>query len=197
MEMSTAAVVISVIALGLNGLLLASYLDLKSRVRHIDVSLDETIPKVIKGLKSDYVNKNDFNETISNIKVDERGIVSKIADLEEKMYKQEDTHSIDEESFKNIMEKSKKSVDGIGKHYYGNGPEKKEEQSSGRLKKYRVTFEIMYMYGGTIPIMYHPQYEVECLSGDMDSVVEFAQNAFDSHPNNVELEREIVKIEVV
>lgn len=197
MEMSTTAVVFSVIALGLNGLLLASYLDLKSKVRLVDLSLDEIIPKVIKDLKSKYVNKNDFNKTISDIKVDERGIVSKIVDLEEKMYKCGDTHSIDEESFKNIMEKSKKSVDGIGKHYYGNGSKKKGEQSRGRLKKYRVTFETMYMYGGTIPIMYHPQYEVECLAGDMDSVVEFAQNAFDSHPDNVELEREIVKIEVV
>lgn len=73
----------------------------------------------------------------------------------------------------------------------------KENENDDKTAKYRVTFEVKRMYNDMIPIMYHPQYEVECRAGDMDSVVEFAQNAFDSHPDNVELEREIVKIEVV
>lgn len=73
----------------------------------------------------------------------------------------------------------------------------KENENDDKTAKYRVTFEVKRMYNDMIPIMYHPQYEVECRAGDMDSVVEFAQNAFDSHPDNVELEREIVKIELV
>lgn len=73
----------------------------------------------------------------------------------------------------------------------------KENENDDKTAKYRVTFEVKRMYNGMIPIMYHPQYEVECRAGDMDSVVEFAQNAFDSHPDNVELEREIVKIELL
>lgn len=73
----------------------------------------------------------------------------------------------------------------------------KENENDDKTAKYRVTFEVKRMYNDMIPIMYHPQYEVECRAGDMDSVVEFAQNAFDSHPDNVELEREIVKIEVL
>lgn len=66
-----------------------------------------------------------------------------------------------------------------------------------KTAKYRVTFEVKRMYNSTIPIMYHPQYEIECRAEDIDSAVEFAQNAFDSHPDIVELEREIVKIEVL
>lgn len=73
----------------------------------------------------------------------------------------------------------------------------KENENDDKTAKYRVTFEVKRMYNGMLPIMYHPQYEVECRAEDMDSVVNKAQEAFDSHPDNVELEREIVKIELV
>ncbi|MBU6112522.1 hypothetical protein [Mammaliicoccus lentus] len=75
--------------------------------------------------------------------------------------------------------------------------ENENDDKDIKTAKYRVTFEVKRMYNSTIPIMYHPQYEIECRAKDMDSVVNKAQEAFDSHPDNVELEREIVKIEVL
>lgn len=197
MEISLLAILLSIAALGLNVMLIAFWSENKKQISSVNRHLENEI----KWMKNDneiiYVNKKEFYRVISGTKTNEREIISKISDLEERIYKYEDTHSIDEEDFKNIMEKSKKSIHGIGEHCYGNRFKKKEEESSSKLKKYRVMFEVKSMYNGTIPIMYHPQYEVECRAGDMDSVVEFAQNAFDSHPDNVELEREIIKIEVL
>ncbi|WP_394877027.1 hypothetical protein [Mammaliicoccus lentus] len=72
----------------------------------------------------------------------------------------------------------------------------KDNKKDVKTSKYRVTFETAHWHGG-IPIRYHPQYEVDCEIGDVVSVANKAQNAFDSHPDNVELEREIVKIELL
>lgn len=197
MEISLLAILLSIAALGLNVMLIAFWSENKKQISSVNRHLENEIKWMKNDNEQKYVKSIDFDHVIRDIKIDEREIVSKISDLEERIYKYEDTHSIDEESFKNIMEKSKKSIHGIGEHCYGNGFKKKEEESSSKLKKYRVTFEVKRMYNGMLPIMYYPQYEVECRAGDMDSVVEFAQNAFDSHPDNVELEREIVKIEVL
>lgn len=46
---------------------------------------------------------------------------------------------------------------------------------------------------GVLPIFFHPQYEVE--AKDEEEAKEKAQEAFNSHPNNIDLEREIVKVE--
>lgn len=197
MEISLLAILLSIAALGLNVMLISFWSENKKQISSVNRHLENEIKWQKKDNEQRYVKNVDFDHAIRDIKIDEREIVSKISDLEERIYKYEETHSIDEEDFKNIMEKSKKSIHGIGEHCYGNRFKKKEEESSSKLKKYRVTFEVKHMYNGTIPIMYHPQYEVECRAGDMDSVLEFAQNAFDSHPDNVELEREIIKIEVL
>lgn len=167
MEISLLAILLSIAALGLNVMLIAFWSENKKQISSVNRHLENEIKWMKNDNEINYVKTIDFDHAIRDIKIDEREIVSKISDLEERIYKYEDTHSID------------------------------EEKVSSKLKKYRVTFEVKRMYNGTIPIMYHPQYEVECRSGDMDSVVEFAQNAFDSHPNNVELEREIIKIELV
>ncbi|WP_323708735.1 hypothetical protein [Mammaliicoccus sciuri] len=60
------------------------------------------------------------------------------------------------------------------------------------MKTYRVTFEIVHWHG-PVPILFHPQYEVE--AKDENEAKEKAQEAFNSHPDNVELERKIVKVE--
>jgi len=46
---------------------------------------------------------------------------------------------------------------------------------------------------GVLPLFFHPQYEVE--AKDKEEAKEKAQEAFNSHPNNLDLEREIVKVE--
>lgn len=61
------------------------------------------------------------------------------------------------------------------------------------MKSYRVTFETVHWHMGVLPILFHPQYEVE--AKDEDEAKEKAQEAFNSHPNNIDLEREIVKVE--
>lgn len=197
MEISLLAILLSVAALGLNVMLIVFWRENKKELSSVNRHLENKIKWQEKDNEQRYVKNVHYENAIRDIKIDERGIVSKISDLEERIYKYEETHSIDEEGFKNIMEKSKKSIHGIGEHCYGNDFKKKEEESSSKLKKYRVTFEVKRMYNGMLPIMYHPQYEIECRARDMDSVVEFAQNAFDSHPDNVELEKEIIKIEVL
>ena len=63
------------------------------------------------------------------------------------------------------------------------------------MKSYRVTFETAHWHMGVIPILFHPQYEVE--ANDQEEAKEKAQEAFNSHPNNLDLEREIVKVEVL
>ncbi|MEB8091863.1 hypothetical protein [Mammaliicoccus lentus] len=167
MEISLLAILLSIAALGLNVMLIAFWSENKKQISSVSRHLENEIKWMKKDNEQRYVKNVHYENAIRDIKIDEREIVSKISDLEERIYKYEETHSID------------------------------EEKVSSKLKKYRVTFEVKRMYNGTIPIMYHPQYEVECRAGDMDSVVEFAQNAFDSHPDNVELKREIVKIEVL
>lgn len=61
------------------------------------------------------------------------------------------------------------------------------------MKSYRVTFEIAHWHMGVLPIFFHPQFEVE--AKDEEEAKEKAQEAFNSHPNNIDLEREIVKVE--
>ncbi|MFV5767229.1 hypothetical protein [Mammaliicoccus sciuri] len=61
------------------------------------------------------------------------------------------------------------------------------------MKSYRVTFETAHWHMGVLPIFFHPQYEVEA-KGE-EEAIEKAQEAFNSHPNNLKLEREIVKVE--
>lgn len=167
MEISLVAILLSIAALGLNVMLIAWCSENKKMISQVSRHLENEIKLMKKDNEQRYVKTIDFDHALRGVKSHEQGMISKISDLEERIYKYEDTHSID------------------------------EEKVSSKLKKYRVTFEVKRMYNGMIPIMYHPQYEVECRAGDMDSVVEFAQNAFDSHPDNVELEREIIKIEVL
>ena len=61
------------------------------------------------------------------------------------------------------------------------------------MKIYSVTFETAYWHTGILPLFFHPQYEVE--AKDEDEAKEKAQEAFNSHPNNLDLEREVVKVE--
>ena len=61
------------------------------------------------------------------------------------------------------------------------------------MKSYRVTFETAHWHMGVIPILFHPQYEVKAKG--KEEAKEKAQEAFNSHPNNLDLEREIVKVE--
>lgn len=167
MEISLIAILLSIAALGLNVMLISFWSENKKQISSVNRHLENEIKWQKKDNEQRYVKNVDFDHALRGIKFHEQGMISKISDLEERIYKYEDTQSID------------------------------EEKVSSKLQKYRVTFEVKRIYHGTIPIMYHPQYEVECRAGDMDSVVEFAQNAFDSHPDNVELEREIIKIEVL
>lgn len=59
------------------------------------------------------------------------------------------------------------------------------------MKSYRVTFETTHWHN-RIPILFHPQYEVE--AKDENEAKEKAQEAFNSHPNNIDLEREILVV---
>ena len=61
--------------------------------------------------------------------------------------------------------------------------------------KYIVTFETTHWHMGVLPIFFHPQYEVK--AKDKEEAKEKAQEAFNSHPNNLDLEREIVKVKVL
>ena len=61
------------------------------------------------------------------------------------------------------------------------------------MKKYRVTFEIAHWHMGVLPLLFHPQYEVK--AKDKEEAKEKAQEAFNSHPDNVKLERKIVNVE--
>ena len=61
------------------------------------------------------------------------------------------------------------------------------------MKLYRVTFETVYWHMGVLPLFFHPQYEVE--AKDEDEAKEKAQEAFNSHPDNMKLERKIVNVE--
>lgn len=60
---------------------------------------------------------------------------------------------------------------------------------------YRVTFEIMYQPEGVpLPLFFHPAYIVE--ANNQEHAKERAQLAFNSHPDNVKLNREIVEVEL-
>lgn len=61
------------------------------------------------------------------------------------------------------------------------------------MKLYRVTFETLHLHMGVLPLFFHPQYEIE--AKDESEAKERAQEAFNSHPDNVKLERIIVKVE--
>lgn len=63
------------------------------------------------------------------------------------------------------------------------------------MKFYRVTFETALWHMGGLPMFFHPQYEVE--AKDEAEAKEKAQEAFNSHPNNVKLQREIVNVEEI
>ena len=55
--------------------------------------------------------------------------------------------------------------------------------------KYEVIFEVVYS-----PLFFfHPKYEVT--AKDENEAKEKAQEAFNSHPDNIELEREIMNVE--
>lgn len=60
------------------------------------------------------------------------------------------------------------------------------------MTRYRVQFEVLYMYQGVIPLMYHPSTLVEADSEEDAKTV--AQEVFDSHPENVSLPREIIDV---
>lgn len=60
------------------------------------------------------------------------------------------------------------------------------------MAKYRVQFEVLYMYQGVIPLMYHPSTIVEADSIEDAKIV--AQEVFNSHPENVSLPREIIDV---
>ena len=62
------------------------------------------------------------------------------------------------------------------------------------MTKYKVQFEVPYMYQGVIPIMYHPSTIVEADSVENAKVK--AQEVFNSHPDNVDLPREIVDVTI-
>ncbi|WP_070373089.1 hypothetical protein [Mammaliicoccus sciuri] len=61
------------------------------------------------------------------------------------------------------------------------------------MKSFRVTFETVHWHMGVLPIFFHPRYEV--VAKDEEEAKEKAQEAFNSHPNNIDFEREIVKVE--
>ena len=57
--------------------------------------------------------------------------------------------------------------------------------------KYEVIFEVVYS-----PLFFfHPKYEVT--AKDENEAKEKAQEAFNSHPNNVNLKREIVEVNLL
>lgn len=60
------------------------------------------------------------------------------------------------------------------------------------MSKYKVQFEVLYMYQGVIPLMYHPSTIVEADSIEDAKIV--AQEVFNSHPENVSLPREIIDV---
>lgn len=61
------------------------------------------------------------------------------------------------------------------------------------MKSYNVVFEIADRHFGILPIFFHSQIQVE--ANNEDEAKEKAQEAFNSNPSNVDLEREIVKVE--
>ncbi|WP_373442542.1 transcriptional activator RinB [Staphylococcus equorum] len=68
------------------------------------------------------------------------------------------------------------------------------DQYPKHMAKYKVQFEVPYMYQGVIPIMYHPSTIVEADSVENAKVK--AQEVFNSHPDNVDLTREIVAVTI-
>lgn len=60
------------------------------------------------------------------------------------------------------------------------------------MTKYRVQFEVLYMYQGVIPLMYHPSTLVE--ADNEEEAKTIAQEVFNSHSNNVNLPREIIDV---
>ncbi|WZK93738.1 hypothetical protein [Staphylococcus phage SpP] len=60
------------------------------------------------------------------------------------------------------------------------------------MGKYKVQFEVPYLYQDVIPLMYHPYIIVD--ADNEKDASEIAQELFDSHPNNVCLTREIIEI---
>lgn len=60
------------------------------------------------------------------------------------------------------------------------------------MSKYKVQFEVLYMYQGVIPLMYHPSTIVE--ADNIEDAKTVAQEVFNSHPENVSLPREIIDV---
>lgn len=60
------------------------------------------------------------------------------------------------------------------------------------MSKYKVQFEVLYMYQGVIPLMYHPSTVVE--ADNIEDAKTVAQEVFNSHPENVSLSREIIDV---
>lgn len=55
------------------------------------------------------------------------------------------------------------------------------------MTKYKVQFEVMYMYQDVTPLMYHPSTVVD--ADNIEDAKVKAQEVFNSHPDNVSLPR--------
>ena len=62
------------------------------------------------------------------------------------------------------------------------------------MSKYKVQFEVPYLYQGVIPLMYHPWTVVD--AKDEEEAKTKAQEVFNSHPDNVSLPREIINVSI-
>ncbi|MDW4519830.1 hypothetical protein QI033_00490 [Staphylococcus saprophyticus] len=62
------------------------------------------------------------------------------------------------------------------------------------MTKYKVQFEVMYMYQDVIPLMYHPSTVVD--ADNIEDAKVKAQEVFNSHPDNVSLPREVVDVSI-
>lgn len=64
------------------------------------------------------------------------------------------------------------------------------------MNVYKVTFEMLYEPKDIrIPLFFHPVYHVE--ARNVEEAIERANYAFNSHPDNVDLNREIVEVKSI
>ncbi|QRN90253.1 hypothetical protein JRU67_09275 [Mammaliicoccus sciuri] len=61
------------------------------------------------------------------------------------------------------------------------------------MRSYNVVFEIVHRQFGILPIFFHSQIQIEANNEEEAKLK--AQEAFNSHPNNIDLERKIVEVE--
>lgn len=62
------------------------------------------------------------------------------------------------------------------------------------MTKYKVQFEVPYLYQEVIPLMYHPCTVVD--ARDEEEAKTKAQEVFNNHPDNVSLPREIINVSI-